>query len=116
MLSPSLSLTFSKLLSIILPRCATLERPVRRRFGKRFTLLCRLGEAVIFLASRTRDATHPSSGRVDGSSEGSHREIIGQRLTSGWLQTIGSLIAGDAGAIRASRQRISSIVSLRDDC
>ena len=44
MLSPSLSLTFSKLLSIILPRCATLERPVRRRFGKRFTLLCRLGE------------------------------------------------------------------------
>jgi len=39
MLSPSLSLTFSKLLSIILPRCATLERPVRRRFGKRFTLL-----------------------------------------------------------------------------
>ena len=53
MLSPSLSLTFSKLLSIILPRCATLERPVRRRFGKRFTLLCRLGERRFVLPRAT---------------------------------------------------------------
>ena len=64
MLSPSLSLTFSELLSIILPSCATLERPVRRLFGRRFAAPAGWESGDVFgLGHPLRDLSVVGTGR-----------------------------------------------------